>query len=409
MSGKPRTLHTINAMRVLAEFWVVRHHCLVHRGPDRPSMGPIGDDIMSFFFVMSGFVVMYRHEKTDFSSWESKRDFLVSRVKLVYPVFLLNILFKVPSLIVRLLYDDKYRYCWVHFLCPVLQLGMLDGWAGCGWLFPLDGTAWYMSCIMWLWYAFPFVKDFITDRVFGQNCLWRKMLAINLVWALMFMLLWAYDLQTLAGVPFLRLGEFLLGCGAAIALKHTSPCLAGNWFWGPFILVLVLYVLEKTHHGITSLCLRELLQHEECTLWHAGQTQFSGIEPPCITFAEKIPNKYALVFAATLHGLGSSELADDRSIWFLSILQADIFKVLGSFSLMLYLSHISMSCVVKWIASNVFGWRVVELHDDILLFWIYVLSYLLHQAFTRLLTAYARRREQPLPCEEAQLMVVGDG
>ncbi len=68
MSSKPRPLHTINAMRVLAEYWVVRHHCLVKRRPAKLDMGPIGDDIMSFFFVMSGFVVMYRHEKTDFSS-----------------------------------------------------------------------------------------------------------------------------------------------------------------------------------------------------------------------------------------------------------------------------------------------------------------------------------------------------
>ncbi len=79
MSSKPRPLHTINAMLVLAEYWVVRYHCLVKRGPEKPNMGPIGDDIMGFsnFFVMSGFVVMYRHEKTDFSSWESKREFLV--------------------------------------------------------------------------------------------------------------------------------------------------------------------------------------------------------------------------------------------------------------------------------------------------------------------------------------------
>ena len=122
MSSKPSPLHTINAMRVLAEYWVVRHHCLVYRGPDRPSMGPIGDDIMSFFFVLSGFVVMYRHEKTDFSGWESKREFLVSRVSLIYPVFLLNLLFKVPSTIIDLVATK----CWVNYFCPIAQLGMLD-------------------------------------------------------------------------------------------------------------------------------------------------------------------------------------------------------------------------------------------------------------------------------------------
>ena len=405
MSSKPSPLHTINAMRVLAEYWVVRHHCLVKRRSEKLDMGPIGDDIMSFFFVMSGFVVMYRHEKTDFSRWESKREFLVSKVSLIYPVFLLNLLFKLPSTIIDLVTTK----CWIYYFCPIAQIGMLDGWVGCGASFSMHGTAWYLSCIMWLWLVFPFIKDIVVDRVFGQQWVWCKMLAINITWALLFLSLWAYDLQTLAGVPVLRLGEFLLGCGAALALHHESlKCLAGNRFWAPFVCVLTLYILEKTDHGLSWVCLREHLQHEECTLWHAGQTQFSGIKPPCITLAEKIPNKYALVFAATLYGLGRAELAEDDTVWFLSILQADIFKVLGSFSLMLYLSHTSMSCVVKWLAPNVFGWRVVELHDDILLFWIYVLSYLLHQAFTRLLTAYARRQDQSLPCEEAEFMVVGD-
>ena len=144
MSSKPRPLHSINAMRVLSEYWVVRHHCLEMRTPPRLEMGPIGDDIICFFFVMSGFVVMYMHEKTDFSGWHSKRDFIVSKVKLIYPVFLLNILFEIPS---RILANKS---CWVYYLCPALQLIMLDGWAGCGSLFPLHGTAWFLSCIIWL-------------------------------------------------------------------------------------------------------------------------------------------------------------------------------------------------------------------------------------------------------------------
>jgi hypothetical protein len=30
--------------------------------------------------------------------------------------------------------------------------------------------------------------------------------------------LWGFDFQTLAGVPILRCWEFLIGCGAALAL-----------------------------------------------------------------------------------------------------------------------------------------------------------------------------------------------
>jgi hypothetical protein len=167
--------------------------------------------------------------------------------------------------------------------------------------------------------------------------------------------------------------------------------------------VLLVYLLEKTDHGLAWVCLRERLQHESCTLWQSGQPQFSGIEPPCITLAEKIPNKSALIFAATLYGLGRAELADDRSVWFLGVLQADVFKVLGSFSLMLYLVHAIIAAVVKWLVHVLLGWNAASLHDDILLFWIYVLSYLLHHAFVRVLTF--KRDRVVSTCEESPLIV----
>ena len=394
MSCKPRTLHSINAMRVLAEFWVIRFHCLLDRQPKEPSMGPIGDDIMSFFFVLSGFVVMYAHEKTDFSRMAAKREFVVSRLKRIYPVFVLNMLFALPFQIFVMF--PQMDYCWAKGLCSALQLFMLDGWAGCGGYFTLLGIAWYLSCVIWLWLAFPFIKDSIVQS--ASTCLWWKMLFIYIAWCLMFTLLLDYDAQTLAGVPILRLGEFLLGCGAALALHgETVWWLAGNRFWLPFTALLVLYVLENTHHGFSSVCLHERLQHMDCSLWRVGQAQFTGIIPPCVTIAEKIPNKYSFVFAATLYGLGRAELAQDSSIWFLHVLQADIFKALGSFSFTLYLSHTNMAAVVKWSVVALFGWSVEEMHDDIMLFWIYVLSFLLHRALVALVDPLCARREQSQP------------
>lgn len=381
----PVSLHSINAMRVLAEFWVIRFHCLDYRGPpSRNNMGPVGEDIMCFFFVLSGFVLMYRHEKTEFTSWESKRDFVLSRVKRVYPPFLLNYLFSLPfQVMIRL---PAVEYCWAKYLCSALQLVMLDGWAGCGAAFTVLCVAWYLSCIIWLWLVFPFFKDFIVDYVYAGQRIWLKMGLISLLWSALMLALRGYDVQTLAGVPVLRLGEFLVGCGAALAMQHETPaCLAGNLFWFPFICTIMIYILQETPHGQSWVCLREHIQHEECTLWHPVQKQFDGIEPPCITWAEKIPNKYAFIFAATLHGLARAELKGDKTVWFLGILRAQFFRAVGSFSLILYLSHMNMAAAIRWIFSTVLRWNPAEVHDDILLFWIYITCYLLNLAMTRLL------------------------
>ncbi len=75
-------LHALNGIRVLAEFAVVRLHSLHDHRIERISTGdeelqshmrgPYGMDIMCFFFVLSGFVMMYTHQDADFSHWKSK-------------------------------------------------------------------------------------------------------------------------------------------------------------------------------------------------------------------------------------------------------------------------------------------------------------------------------------------------
>ena len=58
MSKKPK-LHNVNSIRVIAEYLVVRYHVLKQ---DNGEHGAMGLDIMSFFFVLSGFGTMYTFE-----------------------------------------------------------------------------------------------------------------------------------------------------------------------------------------------------------------------------------------------------------------------------------------------------------------------------------------------------------
>ncbi len=66
-----KTLHSINALRVIAECIVVRFHVFV----EGVGMDMFVRDLMSFFFVLSGFVMMYSHHKSSFVTFEQKRSF----------------------------------------------------------------------------------------------------------------------------------------------------------------------------------------------------------------------------------------------------------------------------------------------------------------------------------------------
>lgn len=387
---RPPPLHAINAMRVLAEFWIVRAHCLPSHAeftddPKRSfdSRSHIGIDIMGFFFVLSGFVVMYSYQDTKFDGLASKLGFVWSKIKRIYAVFLLHIFIALVGHVSHTI--PSAGYCWVYYLCTCLQFIGMDGWFGCGWKFPPFGLAWYLTCLVWLWLLFPFMKAYLSRLFLESSFVWCKMIAIYFAWMAIFFMLWGYDMYTLAGVPVLRLGEFVLGCASACSLHVETPwILQKNRFWLPFILIIILYNFQETSYLPSFICLDERTEHGECTLWHSGQTKMQTT-PPCVTVAEKIQNKYSLIYAGVLHGIARAELDGSDTVWFMSILSADIFKKLSTFSFTLYLSHVFAGKLIGILGWYVMHWKPSEWHDDTLMILIYVLAYNYHVLLERVL------------------------
>ena len=372
-SMRPPRLHSVNTIRVLAEYLVVRFHILPDRRlNDVGSGGPIGMDIMCFFFVLSGFVMMYSFEHVDFSTWMAKRDFIVKRLQQVYPIFLFCWLCCLPILIME--WQTGARDCWVRKMCTFLQLFMLDAWVGCGCRNTVLGVSWFLSCLMWLWLIFPFIKDYLLRFYAYRGFVWLKIAAINLVFGFAFYLFWDYSIYTIAGLPLLRIGEFIIGCGAACALKAPEPVLLANMrFCIPCVLAFILYTVERSDHGMDWLCLHEQSESSDCVIWQKGQPWVSA-SPPCMTVMEKVGNKYALVWAVVIHGVSRIELSCKGGC-LIRFLSADIFKFLSKFSLTLYLSHINVDCAIKWLGLQIFGWKGAEWSDDIFILLVYLLCY----------------------------------
>jgi peptidoglycan/LPS O-acetylase OafA/YrhL len=388
MQEKPRKLHGVDAIRVIAEFLVVRYHVLPHDEREL-SRGPIGMDIMCFFFVLSGFVMMYTFEHADFSTWRAVRGFWWDRVVRVYPVFLVNWLVWIPYMIKvwgsfsapgqeQVPEPEKGDYkCYLRRLCPALQLVMLEGWAGCGLAYTVNGLSWFLSCLMWLWLVFPLIKDRLVDEFYRTGgSVWVKMLYIYLVAVGLVCTFWSFNIYTLCGLPFLRIGEFLIGCATACALRLEEPWwLANGRYWIPFAGVIAFYCLQRTDHGLGFLCLHEeAWNFDSCSVWHAGQAWVEN-KPPCITVLEKVLNKYALVWAALIYGVARAELVKGEQ----GFLQAEVFKTLSGFSLTLYLGHENMNMIAKGLGELPgVGWDKREWRDDTTLITVYSMCFALH-------------------------------
>jgi hypothetical protein len=343
-------------------------------------------DIMSFFFVLSGFVMMYTYHNTDFSCWAVKVTFIRRRLLMAYPAFLFMWLCAFPVLIFE--WSMGLRDCWARKLCTFMQLGMLDSWLGCGCSQPVLGVTWFLSCLMWLWIAFPFSKDTLVHLLSHDSCsIWAKLLVINLVWAGLFYLLWGYAIYTLAEFPPLRFGEFLMGCGVACAIHRNQPVpkwLAHGRYWYLALFIILLYNLERQEHWMGWLCMNENSSDKSCALWKHGQVWVDS-SPPCFFSVNKILNKSALAWAVLIYGLARAEL-EGETVWYMLILQADVFKVFSGFSMTLYVNHISANIALKWLGQTLLGWQPSDWSDDTLMIGVYLMCYGLHRLIVCFMT-----------------------
>ena len=297
----PARIRALDGMRVIAEYFVVRHHVLSTRGWSPGS--PVGLDIMSFFFVLSGFVTMWISHDENLSDWTKRMEFVRKRVVRFVPIFALNYVIGIPSRLVGLFRNG----CWVDAVCPVLQVVALDSWFGCGYQFIIVAPSWFLSTMIWQWVFWAWLKDWLLDWLDNKAKVWERIYAIALLWLIFPMFMIRLDVYTISCFPIVRIGEFLTGSGVACVLlfhRDSAPpsWLQGRRFWYPFAFVIFLYNLQSLRHGLSFLCLGEMAEHERCDVWQWAQVdEKNGLTTPCLTIFDKVVNKYTLVSVSYTH------------------------------------------------------------------------------------------------------------
>ena len=201
------------------------------------SIGYVG---VSFFFVLSGFILVYTYAGRSISA----RDFWRARFARIYPAFAFSLLLTGPFFFISLVMFKVPFYSWfsthlklVVFLVPLL----LQAWvplASLAW----NSVAWSLSDEAFFYLLFPFLKRSLLKvtlpaLAFLALCCWAVSMALSWTYVIRNPdqlavidpdVVNAFWLNAVKFHPFARLPEFLLGmaCGAMFLKSSKNTKLA---------------------------------------------------------------------------------------------------------------------------------------------------------------------------------------
>jgi len=237
-------LAALTSARFFAAFHVLLFHMRAMKGLTRAPMwcqkfASVGYVALSFFFILSGFILAYTYAGRDFNL----RQFWRARLARLYPVYLFSLFVAAPFFFYAVLKINIPELAWFrnHLgSTVVLVLTMLQAWvppAALGW----NGVAWAVSVEIFFYVVFPLLLarfSRISNRglaMIGLVC-WLGAVATSVAYVVLSpdhvvadssqdFLFW---LNALKFNPLVRLPEFVVGlaCGYWFLRGEHNPKLA---------------------------------------------------------------------------------------------------------------------------------------------------------------------------------------
>lgn len=175
---KPQ-LNALTSARFFAAIYVVFIHYIAKIGGHPPAAfretarivagtGPIP---VSFFFVLSGFILSYNYVSPGIKIWVSNADFWRARFVRVYPIYLIAFLLFLPFAVTKAMSIEGTALTRVGFLLGVacINLFMLQSWTPFAVFW--NAPAWSLSVEALFYALFPFLAPFVFRRKLTSNLL----------------------------------------------------------------------------------------------------------------------------------------------------------------------------------------------------------------------------------------------
>lgn len=368
MNPQYPVLHSLNALRVIAEYFVVHVHLSRYfLSPPTPSIvEALVVDLMSFFFVLSGFVATYTHmDSNGFDDKESWLDYIQRRLHKTYPIYFLNSFINLVGMYVTNILNQVTMPGILHY-CSIGDLFLVGTWSFCNLIEENVRQGWYLQTLFWLWFIFPLLHRFLMPNL--EHYTETKSILIYILSQIPWILVVKYPglRDSIRCVPLFRLGEFTMGMCAALEVRHRS---GGRRAIVLTILLLLNYLLDFfIFQEMPSVCMGRLVD-SSVTNWDqfARNVTYSH-EAPCIPVWNGFQSKSSIVWFYLIHWIASMEYNNQE----VHVLNWNFFRHMSPFSLQLYMTHETIAGILIWIGSYS-KYPIWQL--DTLVFTTYLLSY----------------------------------
>jgi peptidoglycan/LPS O-acetylase OafA/YrhL len=343
--SRGQALHALTSLRFFAAAMIVIHHTHHYFGYGVALAANIAlDRGVSFFFVLSGFILFYAHQAME--NGGNAPRFIVSRLARIWPPHLAMALF----VFIALPYPHGYPNSMPGLATYALNLLLLHSWVPApNFTFSLNGPSWSLATELFFYVSFPFlILNWRRTRWMKlAACAALGLLAVALASALHAPVRpWGENGLYAQGfvyfLPPARIVEFCIGMlSASIWLKHRDLAvrLGSAWTVVEFA-VCATTVLALMYVGRLPGLLG--LKHEMLSLWLAQL----GCAPA-----------FALLIPVLAYGNGLVS----------KLLSARPLVLLGEISFALYLVHSPIAQILfAWPGFTNFG----TLAEQLVLYWV---------------------------------------
>lgn len=241
-AGARGDLKPLTSLRFVAALMVFAYHV----SPLKPwaYVFATGDAGVSFFFVLSGFILAYTYPDLAAKPTRHRlRAFYVARLARVYPMHVVAAIIAWVVLAVFGSSDPLLTVQWAQGPAIAAQLALLQSWIPAGTIhFGMNGPSWSLSDEAFFYALFPFIFPLVVSLPRDRHL---AMLGVTL-WSAVIAIAWlipgAIDDWVHYVVPIARLPDFMIGvlagvlftrrrdqCGTASELATIEFAVASLW------------------------------------------------------------------------------------------------------------------------------------------------------------------------------------
>lgn len=197
-------IRTLTSLRIFFALMVFGAHCYVLDSSFDAHIFKEGFVGVSFFFVLSGFIIAYNYQEKLLAKTTTKRTFWVARIARIYPLHLLTLLIA-ACIGGYVQYSDTADW-FKHFIASTFLLQPFIPSAD--YFFSFNSPSWSLGCEQLFYFCFPLFIPFLNSR---------KRIIITLLVCLLWMLTGMFftpeeQIKAYWYVnPVTRLPDFLVG------------------------------------------------------------------------------------------------------------------------------------------------------------------------------------------------------